>query len=258
MAQNLITRWSGLLLGGVRSAVRIAHNDLARSETILSMVLLVRLFYYCVLKRDLKTLDSENAFPVTLKHNLKSLTKKLNRMQLLIRPLSVLEQVSKDAKILVIGPRNEWDLLLLYRYGFSFGRCAGLDLISYSPKIVLGDMHKIPFQDGEFDVVLCGWTISYSAEPKLACQEIARVCKSKGIIGIGVEYFVGDEQAQRDASGGYLIGDSRLSRRVNSCNQILALFDRAGAVFFSHDAPLRRSRPRDNPPSNCAVLFENA
>jgi SAM-dependent methyltransferase len=243
------------LLSGV---ARILRQDVARSESVLATRMLLRLFWYCVLLRRLRTLPSEQAFDVTLRHNLKSLGKKLNRMQLLIRPLSVLEQVGKDARVLVIGPRNEWDLFLLHRHGFEFRNCTGLDLISYSPRIVLGDMHAIPFGDGEFDVVLCGWTISYSAEPARACAEIARVCKRGGTIGIGVEYFSGSEAEERAATGGYNIQDQRLSQRINSVEQILALFPAAGARFFSHDAPLRRSVPRDWPPSNCAVIFENA
>lgn len=243
------------LLSGV---ARILRQDVARSESVLATRLLLRLFWFCVVLRRLRTLSSEQAFDVTLRHNLKSLSKKLNRMQLLVRPLSVLEQVGKDARILVIGPRNEWDLFLLHRHGFEFRNCTGLDLISYSPRIVLGDMHAIPFADGHFDVVLCGWTLSYSAEPALACREIARVCKRGGAIGIGVEYFSGSDEEERTATGGYNIQDQRLSKRVNSVEEILALFPSAGARYFSHDAPLKRSVPRDWPPSNCAVIFENA
>lgn len=236
---------------------RVLRRDVGRSEAWLATKMIVRLYWYCAFRRRLKTLDSEQAFAVTLRHNLKSLSKKLNRMELLIRPLSVLEHVDARARILVIGPRNEWDLFLLQRFGYDFRNCTGLDLISYSPKIVLGDMHAMPFPDREFDVVLCGWTLSYSAQPDLACREIARVCKHKGTIGVGVEYFTGSEAEEREANGGYSIGDERLSRRVNSVDELLALFPATGARYFSHDAPLRRSAPRDQIPSNCAVIFEN-
>ena len=243
--------------GGIGGLWRILRDDVGRAELVLALRMWLRLFWYCMVLRRLKTLDSEQAFATTLSHNLKSLSKKMNRMLLLIRPLSVLEQVGKDARILVIGPRNEWDLYLLHKHGFEFNHCTGLDLISYSPRIQLGDMHAMPFADGQFDVVLCGWTLSYSAEPAQACREIARVCRRGGAIGIGVEYFVGDAEAERLANGGYLIQDERLDRRINSVAQVLALFPGAGALYFSHDAPLKRSLPAQDPPSNCALIFEN-
>jgi len=243
--------------GELSRLAKMAWRDITRSEIVLAHVFLLRLFYFQRLRRSFRTTDTEKAFPVTVQHNLKSLRKRLNRMLLLISPLSVLEKVDSGSRILVIGPRNEWDLLLLHKSGFSFSRCTGLDLISYSPRIVLGDMHVIPFADGEFDVVLCGWTLSYSADPQLACREIARVCRKGGTIGVAVEYFLGDEQAERQATGGYVIQDSRLERRINSVGQILELFPDRGALFFSHDAPLKRTVPGDSLPSNCAVLFGN-
>jgi len=241
--------------GILGSVARILRQDLLHSESALSFAFFARLYWYCSVRRKLRTLESGNAVPMTIEHNLKSLRRRLNRMLLLIRPLSVLEQVPKGARVLVIGPRNEWDLLLLARHGFPLRNQVGLDLISYSPNIRLGDMHAMPFADGEFDVVLCGWTLSYSATPDIACREIARVCKPGGVVGIGVEYFDGDQDAERQATGGYLLQDERLTQRVNSVAQILALFPGHGAVHFSHDAPLRRSAPRDVPPSNCATLF---
>lgn len=238
--------------------VRTAARDIAAARSTLLVVFVFRFFYFVRLGGRLRTIDADQAAPVTVRHNLRSLTRKLDRMRLLIDPLAMLEHVTREARILVIGPRNEWDLLLLYRAGFDFSRCTGLDLISYSPRIVLGDMHAMPFADGEFDVVLCGWTLSYSADPALAAREISRVCRDGGVLGLAVEYFDGGEQDERDATGGYLIQDSRLAERVNSVNQLLDLFPGHGSVYFSHDAPLRRSAPRAQPPSNCAVLFAKA
>jgi SAM-dependent methyltransferase len=243
---------------GFVSLARMIFRDIRRTESFLALIFFLRFFYFCKLARRLRTMNSENAFPVTIDHNMKSIGKKLNRMLLLIKPLSVLEQVDKQARILVVGPRNEWDLYLLRQNGFSFENCVGLDIISYSPKIVLGDMHKMPFTDGEFDVVLCGWTLSYSAEPRLACSELSRVCRNSGVVGISVEYFVGDAYAEREANGGYVIQDSRLQQRVNSTAQLLELFPSHGEVYFDHDAPLKRSVALGVMPSNCAVIFQKS
>src|SRR5215831_14792809 len=82
-----------------------------------------RLWYYLTLKKQWQTVNSEHAFDVTLKHNLKRLKDFSNpRMDLLIRPVSVLEFLSNESNILIIGPRNENDLLKLIASGFSHSR----------------------------------------------------------------------------------------------------------------------------------------
>ena len=202
-----------------------------------------------------KTINSENAFKVTVSHNVRQVGSRSDRMNLLIRPLSILENVTKNAKILVIGPRNEWDLILLWQAGFDFDKITGLDLISYSPKVVLGDMHKIPFNDDEFDVVLCGWTLSYSANPDLACLEISRVCKNGGIVGIGVEYCVISDVDQIKNFGYVIQEKDRLAERINSVDKILSFFSFNKVVYFNHDAPLKRNCLGQSP-SNCCVLFK--
>lgn len=234
-----------------------------KSEWFARRFFLIRL-KYLVFKNKVRTGESEHAFSVTVSHNIKSLKKSLNRMNLLAKPLSVLENVRKNSKILVIGPRNEWDFFLLWLAGFSFKNCVGLDLISYSPKIVLGDMHKMPFEDGSFDVVLCGWTLSYSANPKLVASEIERVCVKKGIIGVGVEYAHPIREKIDLADIGYEIQEKdRLRDRINSTKMILDLFDCEKELFFNHDAPMKNHeiiggayRPEGYNINNCVVIFE--
>lgn len=46
----------------------------------------------------------------------------------------------------------------------------------------------MPYEDNTFDVVICGWTISYSQNPKKAASEMVRVAKNGGIIGIAVDF----------------------------------------------------------------------
>jgi len=70
-----------------------------------------RLWYFLALQKRWQTVNSQHAFDVTLKHNLKQLKDFSNpRMDLLIRPLSVLEFLSDESNVLIIGPRNENDL----------------------------------------------------------------------------------------------------------------------------------------------------
>lgn len=204
-------------------------------------------------------MDSTEAFDVTVKHNLQGLKYCNTRIDLLLRPLSVIEKLDKDSKILIIGPRNENDLFTLVGYGFNFRNLTGLDLISYSPTIEIGDMHHTRFPDNHWDAVVCGWTLSYSSEPAKAIHEIVRITKNGGLVALGVEYSTLTEEDYKDLIG-YSIQDfSKLKRRVNSVQDILSLFGESiGTIYFQHDAPLKRSHTKNvllTDVSNVAVIL---
>src|SRR6266576_2376738 len=102
----------------------------------------LRFFYYARVLRKVRIQESKHAIDHTVKHNLKGIGAfGLTRMDKLIRPFSVVESIGKDSKILIIGPRNEDDILNLIGHGFKANNITGLDLISYSPLIEVGDMH---------------------------------------------------------------------------------------------------------------------
>ena len=197
-----------------------------------------RRIYYCHVKRSLQSTSSEHAFEATVSHNFSGVSGAGERMLRLIRPLSIIESLPRNARVLVIGPRNEYDLLLLLANGFQWENIEGVDLISYSPKIKLADMHSMPYADDSWDAVLCGWTLSYSHNPKKAAEEIVRVTKKNGLIGIGVDYSTLTPE-ESTALFGYSIEDRNLlTERINSVEQILSLFSpHVGQVFFQHDAP---------------------
>ena len=233
-------------------------RNLLGSEYVRSLMFRLRRFYYMDILKKLRTIESKEAFDLTIPHNLRMVSSWLPRMELLIRPLSVIESVAKNSKVLVVGPRNEYDLLLLAAHGFAFPQVRGLDLISYSPKVDLGDMHAMSYPDSSWDVVLCGWTLSYSATPHKAAAEMLRVVRDGGVIGIAVEYStLSDEDAV--ALDGYVIQDkNRLPERINNVEQCLQLFrPHVKDIFFCHDAPLKKSHTRfgHTAPSNVAVVF---
>ena len=224
------------------------------------IVVKLRAFILVKILRRLKLSNAKDAFGVTVKHNLKSLYQCNERVNLLIKPLVAIEKINKDSKVLIIGPRNENDLFMLNSHGVKMNNITGLDLISYSSKILLGDMHAMNFEDDYFDAVIFGWTLSYSSDPKKAIDEIIRVCKDGALVAVGVEY---SGMTEKDSVGllGYSIQEyDKLQDRINTTKQINNLFgERLKHVYFNHDAPLKRHHTKEGyvkDVSNVASIVE--
>jgi len=235
----------------------VRRINLAIEPTLRHAWVYLRAVYFIEVRKKLRTLNSEDSYKTTLMHNRRSLYGANNRMNLLLYPLSVIETLRPASRILVIGPRNENDLYSLAGLGFAMDNIVGLDLISYSPHITLGDMHEMPFPDSSFDAVVCGWTLSYSARPHKVADEIRRVVRPNGIVAIGVEYSTMTPRDEVQLLG-YAIQDS--GRRINSSAQIKELFGGAvGTIYFEHDAPNRVSHTADHlvaRVSNVALVFQ--
>ena len=92
--------------------------------------------------------------------------------------------VETDSKVLCIGPRNEAEIFMLWSYGFKLENIVGLDLISYSPLIDLGDMHFLPYENDSFDVIVSSCTFAYSTNIMKAIAEIKRVIRPNGIVAV--------------------------------------------------------------------------
>jgi SAM-dependent methyltransferase len=190
--------------------------------------------------RRLRTCEAALARPKTVSHNLTAFEHVGNdflmpRMSRLIHAMIATEELNAESSILVIGPRTENDLLILYGNGFR--NVTGLDLISYSPWICVGDMHQIPFSDNTFDAVLCGWTISYSTAPEIACNEFVRVLRNGGVVAIGLEHVpsTGNHVSNPDPR---LIDPEPLASRINTSDQIVRLFNGSlKSVYVNVDAP---------------------
>jgi SAM-dependent methyltransferase len=180
-------------------------------------------------------------------------------MNLLLYPVALIEVLHPDSRILVIGPRNENDLYNLVGLGFRIENIRGLDLISYSPYIELGDMHNMPFPSDSFDAVICGWTLSYSTHPARAAGEMIRVTRPGGVIAIGVEYSSMTPTDEKSLLGYEIQEFERTGGRINSTAQIKELFGtNVEAVFFEHDAPLKISHSASGlvpNVSNVALVF---
>lgn len=219
----------------------------------------VRLFYFFEIKKRWQIVSSEDAFNNTNKHNLKSLKNfdMYSRMDLIIKPISVLEFLDNNSKILVIGPRNEGDLLSLIGHGFPEKNIRGLDLMSYSPLIDVGDMHQTHYEDNEFDVIISGYTLGYSKDPKKWVQESIRIAKSGAVFGVAVEYSNMTSEDIKKLCGYEIVENGH--QECNSVKEIIDLFDGyVDHVYFSHDAPSKRSHTSEglvDKPSRICVIF---
>lgn len=223
--------------------IGLSWNELGRLKIIIAIKCMIRYIWFAkilfrVKKFSLNT--SEEIVGVnTINHNLKSLSLyAVNsysgfRPEKLIQPFACFDKTfKKEAKVLFIGPRAESELFLAKSYGFSWKNLIGLDLISYSPKVKLGDMHDMPFEDNSFDIVVMGWVIAYSQTPKVAINEVIRILKPSGYCAIGVEYnpLSIDEIKSKK---GYIPG---ADFHTNNCEEIKELFgNNINKVIYEHD-----------------------
>ena len=153
------------------------------------------------------------------------------RMGLMIYPVIAYNSFYKidksKLKILIVGCRTEDDIFWMRAYGFS--QTFGLDLFSYSKYIWLGDIHGTDFPDESFDVILLGWMIAYSKEPKTVVKECRRILKTGGLLGIGLEYLPTKKTFDK-----YL---GEIPNTLNTTADIISLIDSVtiNKVIFEYD-----------------------
>lgn len=82
--------------------------------------------------------------------------------------------------VLCLGPRNGIELGRLREAGVK--DVIGLDLISASQEIWVGDMHDMPFEDHRFGVVWASHVLEHALKPQLVFDEIRRVLKPGGYL----------------------------------------------------------------------------
>lgn len=128
-------------------------------------------------------------------------------------PLLLLASVPDVEKksLLVVGPRFESEFLIAEGLGWNRRDIFGLDLLAYSRRVTIGNMHSMPFPDDSFSHVTCGWTISYSLAPERASRELTRVLAPGGYLSVGVE--VTDRDRNNGAPSGILTGKDRVQSR---------------------------------------------
>jgi len=189
-------------------------TDFYKIEILRTSIVLIRfLFLFKILGRNFKfknkvevvddhiTIHRDNKILSVDDHNLHysenliNLKKTYNKFsgsktKILTMPLCSIDFLNfEKAKILSVGPRNESELYFIRSLGFQWKNISSIDLISYSSKIKLGDIHGTNYTDNQFDVIVCGWVITYSNNYRKILDEIYRIAKNKAIICIGYTYM---------------------------------------------------------------------
>lgn len=223
-------------LGGWLDRLKRLGIQALRMDPIRQRVAHARFIYYVKLLKRLRTFDanSNGVTDNTISHNVKGMADlSVVRSNMLVRPLSVIQSLNAESRILSIGPRTEGEIFNLMAHGFSADRIRGLDLISYSPFVDVGNMHDMPYADSSWDAVIMGWVISYSSEQQRAAMEVVRVTRPGGIVAVGLEWYPPKAKEQILDKLGYQLGHTDQPR---STGEVLALFgDHVDRVYVRHD-----------------------
>lgn len=179
---------------------------------------------------------SDGVIENALEHNLDALRKpeELDRPWRLINPLRsnnyfILHH--KTMKVLTVGPRTEAEILNLIGSGFQPQNIRGLDLLSYSPFVDVGDMHAMPYDDDSFDVVILGWVLGYSRDNAAVAAEVLRVARPGAFVLIGCQYNPrSNEELNRE------LAIKKEPTRYDHTDDMLRLFDgHVRSILFRHD-----------------------
>lgn len=185
-----------------------------------------------LLVRGVREIGEHGSISRTVSHNLRFLRSYNTRNERLLLSSMCIENL-QSAKSLIIGCRTEEELFLFRGYGIR--DVSAVDIMSYSPRVDLGDMHALPYAESSFDFVFCSYTLSYSDNPRRAAAEIVRVAKDGGSVAIAIEYCPWDRREEiQEALLGYKLMPGE---KLETVDDILTLFSpNVGNIFVRYDA----------------------
>lgn len=228
--------------------LKVNTFEFLKVNSVCSFVYKARFLYYMKVKRNLRCHDDTSrvlGHDYSLKAMLRGKTN--HRMVKLIRPLTVIDRLTPDSRILCIGCRFETELLYLVGYGFDPRNIRGLDMISYSPWVDAGNMHAMPYPQNSWDAVLLSWVVSYSDDPKCMAREVVRVVRNRGVVAIGLSNYP-QERLDQFVREGQIIGSG--TTRIQTVQGLLDLFTpHVERIYFTHDV----SDPTRG--GHCMVIF---
>jgi hypothetical protein len=229
----------GALIRRFPDVLRSSSRQIMHIVFVRYLIALLRYATFVWIGRRMRTFDPSGGGQVakmTVAHNRRAMADlAVERSLTLIRPLMAVDRVlhSLDqAQVLSVGPRTEGELLNLWAHGVRWNQMRGLDLISYSPRVDLGDMHHMPYPENRWDIILLGWVLAYSNDPARAAREVVRIAKPGAVIAVGIEYSPRSNEQIREEVG-YNPGSDE---RYTSVDQVLSWFGAAvDTVYFRHD-----------------------
>ncbi len=200
------------------------------SRWFIYVFMMVRAFYFLAKKgfkfQQIDIQQSSRHNSLVIAHNLWADLNVFNfsrqRIEFLIYILRIVP-ANFDGKTLSIGPKNEGELILLAMHGFASENIIGIDLFSYSPKILVMDVHCMNFPDNSFDTITCGWMLTYCYDIEKAIREIIRVAKNGALVACG--FSIPPPVEQSDAI-------NKVSRLRGGVNELLHLFGNAVHIIY--------------------------
>jgi SAM-dependent methyltransferase len=218
------------------SRLKLRLARFMRVKPICNFVFSIRFFYYMrVLRRFQAYEGGAGVEKLGREHNFRSIFSgdTSDRILKLVMPLSVIDRLNENSKIVAIGCRYETDLLYLNAYGFKSENVRGFDLFSYSPWVDVGDMHAMSYADSSWDAALLGWVIIYSSDPQTAAREVVRVVRPGGLVAIGFSTYPQEQLDRIAAKEGGLMGSAG---KIVSTDDIVKLFgESVDHIYFRHD-----------------------
>jgi SAM-dependent methyltransferase len=96
----------------------------------------------------------------------------------------------KAARILDVGDVDGLILRALGKseLGFNLAADAIANIEANGVRAVQGDGHRLPFEDGSFDAVLCFETLEHVESPAALLEELARVCSPEGAVYLSIPW----------------------------------------------------------------------
>ena len=94
----------------------------------------------------------------------------------------------KNMKALLVGPRNEGEIFNFMSNNFLSKNIDAIDLVSYSKKIKVFDMHKIDTLKKKYDLIYFGFVLNYSKKINDVIINASKKLNKNGYVGISNEY----------------------------------------------------------------------
>ena len=122
------------------------------------------------------------------------------------RALTAGDRQGKRIRVLEAGSGTAY-ASSLFRRSLDVGPCVCLDIDERALReakrrdpalpAVVGDLTRMPFAEGSFELVFNSSTVEHLSEPSLAVREMHRVCEEGGRVFVGVPYRYGPLVIQR-------------------------------------------------------------